>query len=72
MRALALTDTGLAATAHIARPRVEIRTAGHADATRHVVWCSTPGCTFVYTAVAKTDATDQAKWHRARHRTGEA
>lgn len=68
MRALALTDAGMAATAHVARPRVEIRTTGTGQATRHVVWCATPGCSFVYAAAVKTDANDQARLHRATHR----
>lgn len=72
MRTVALTDKGMAATAHIAKPKVEIRTAGTGTAIRHIVWCSTPGCAFVYAAAVKSDANDQAKWHRNSHRTGGA
>jgi hypothetical protein len=36
----------------------------------HLVVCHEPGCDYRYEAVVISDATDQAKWHRARHREG--
>lgn len=51
------------------RPVVLIRPASRSDgSTSHVVWCQTADCQFVYVAAVKTDAQDQARYHREHHR----
>ena len=55
------------------RPRVTIEPhpktfATGATAIYHLVTCHVPACGFTYDAAVKTDAEDQAKWHRHHHR----
>lgn len=55
--------------ASLSRPVVHIRPAnGVAGRTYHVAWCATDDCEFVYIAAVKTDAQEQARWHRDSHR----
>lgn len=36
----------------------------------HHVVCAVPRCGWTYGPAVKSDADEQAKWHRARHRSG--
>jgi len=54
----------------MSRPIVVIRPTSRGGYPRgaHVVWCHEPGCEYVYVAAVKTDAQDQARYHRDHHR----